>query len=81
MPLLAGNIRSIKNEVTERLIEPQVLCLVFPVWYLLCWDESREAERLFRIDRVVSTTKTNIPFKLRSKGTMIEGAKNLFNNV
>lgn len=72
---------SAKGDITERLIEPQLLCLVFPVWYFLCWDDLRDAERLFRIDRIVSTKKTNIPFKLRRTGKLIEGAKELFRNI
>jgi predicted DNA-binding transcriptional regulator YafY len=73
--------KSASDEITERLIEPQLLCLVFPVWYFLCWDELRQAERLFRIDRIISTTKTNLMFKLRRKGQLIEGAKELFKNI
>lgn len=73
--------KSTKNEITERLIEPQLLCLVFPVWYFLCWDELRQAERLFRIDRILSTARTNNIFKLRKKGELIEGADKLFKNI
>ena len=73
--------KSASGEVTERLIEPQLLCLVFPVWYFLCWDELRQAERLFRIDRIISTSKTNIIFKLRKKGKLVEGARELFKNI
>ena len=72
---------SATNEKTTRLIEPQVLCLVFPVWYFLCWDELRQSERLFRIDRILSTKKTNKVFKRRRKGKLIEGAKELFASI
>jgi predicted DNA-binding transcriptional regulator YafY len=73
--------KAASGEITERVIEPQMLCLVFPIWYFLCWDELRQTERLFRIDRIISTTRTNIPFKIRSKGKMIEGASELFDNI
>ena len=73
--------RSAKNELTERLIEPQILCLVFPVWYFLCWDELRQSVRLFRIDRILSTKKTNKIFKIRRKESLIEGAHDLFKNI
>lgn len=73
--------KNAKGDVSKRVIEPQLLCLVFPVWYFLCWDELRDSERLFRIDRIISTRKTNIPFKLRRKGKLIEGAKELFQNI
>ncbi len=73
--------KSAAGEITERLIEPQLLCLVFPIWYFVSWDELRKAERLFRIDRIISTTKTNLIFKLRKKGKLIEGSKELFKNI
>lgn len=72
---------SAKNEITERLIEPQILYLEFPVWYFLCWDELRQAARLFRIDRILSTEKTNMIFKIRKRDTLIQGAHELFNNI
>lgn len=73
--------KSAKNEITERIIEPQLLCLIYPIWYFLSWDELRESERLFRIDRIISTSRTNMPFKIRKKGKMIEGAAQLFSNI
>ncbi len=72
---------SAKNEITERLIEPQILYLEFPAWYFLCWDELRQAARLFRIDRILSTEKTNMMFKIRRRETLIEGTHELFNNI
>ncbi len=41
---------------TARRIEPQFLFLNWPVWYLLAWDHLRQAERMFRIDRIRSAT-------------------------
>lgn len=73
--------KSSKNEISERTIEPQMLCLVFPVWYFICWDELRQAERLFRIDRIVTTKKTNKSFKIRKKGKLFEGAHELFTRI
>lgn len=73
--------RASSGEITERIIEPQILCLIYPIWYFLCWDELRQEERLFRIDRILSTKKTNQLFKLRTKGKMIEGARELFKNI
>ncbi|EQC51843.1 YafY family protein [Bacteriovorax sp. DB6_IX] len=73
--------KSAKEEITERIIEPQILCLIYPIWYFLSWDELRESERLFRIDRIISTSRTNMPFKIRKKGKMIEGAAQLFSNI
>ncbi len=73
--------KSAKNEITERLVEPQILYLEFPVWYFLCWDELRQAARLFRIDRILSTEKTNVIFKIRRSDTLIEGARELLKNI
>ncbi|OFZ28334.1 MAG: hypothetical protein A2622_04325 [Bdellovibrionales bacterium RIFCSPHIGHO2_01_FULL_40_29] len=72
---------SSKNEITDRLIEPQMLALEFPVWYFLCWDELRQDARLFRIDRILSTKKTNMTFKIRRSDAFMEGAHELFNNI
>ncbi|EQC44610.1 HTH domain protein [Bacteriovorax sp. BSW11_IV] len=73
--------KSAAGEITERLIEPQMLCLIYPIWYFLCWDDLRKAERLFRIDRILTTKRTNIHFKLRNKGKMIEGAGEFFQKI
>ncbi len=37
---------------TTRRVEPQMLLLNFPVWYLLAWDRARDAVRSFRWDRM-----------------------------
>ncbi|MCJ8346588.1 HTH domain-containing protein [bacterium] len=73
--------KSAKNELTERLIEPQMLYLEFPVWYFLSWDNLRKSIRLFRIDRILRTTKTNLIFKLRRKEILNERADELFNHI
>jgi predicted DNA-binding transcriptional regulator YafY len=73
--------KTAKNEITERLIEPQMLCLEFPVWYFLSWDELRQSVRLFRIDRIISTERTNIIFKIRKKSTLIEGTDEFFSHI
>ena len=44
-----------KRERTSRVVEPQVLILNFPVWYVACWDEYRNDFRLFRTDRIHSS--------------------------
>lgn len=72
---------SASNEITERIIEPQILYLEFPVWYFVCWDELRQAVRLFRIDRIQSTEKMNMKFKMRKSETLIQGAMDLLKNI
>lgn len=73
--------KSMKNEITERLIEPQILYLEFPVWYFLSWDELRQSVRLFRIDRIISTKKTNKIFKTRKRDSLVQGSHEYFKNI
>ena len=61
-----------KQELTERLIEPQILLLNWPIWYLLSWDELRNDVRLFRIDRIIQANITNTYFKLRKKQNLVK---------
>lgn len=67
-----------KQEVTERLIEPQILMLNWPVWYLLSWDELRNDVRLFRIDRIIQANITDNSFKVRKKQPLIRGFESYF---
>ena len=73
--------QSSRNETTERVIEPQLLYLAFPVWYFLCWDELRNDVRLFRIDRIIATKRTNSIFKLRRKESLLGEADGLFESI
>lgn len=73
--------QSATGELTERTIEPHILCLVFPIWYFLSWDDLRQATRLFRIDRILSVKKTNVTFKLKKEEDLIQGARELFHHV
>jgi len=40
-----------RNEETERKVRPYGLRFKHSHWYLVGWDDSREAERIFRMDR------------------------------
>lgn len=73
--------KSASNELTERLIEPHMLYLEFPVWYFLCWDDLRKSIRLFRIDRILDIRKTNIPFKLSRKTILSERSEDVLNYI
>ncbi|MCO4781401.1 MAG: HTH domain-containing protein [Candidatus Cloacimonetes bacterium] len=73
--------KSANNELTERLIEPHILYLEFPVWYFLCWDDLRKSVRLFRIDRIVHTKKTNMIFKLRRNEILRGRSDKLINHI
>ena len=39
-----------------RTIEPHVLLINWPAWYVLAWDHGRDAARTFRADRIVTAT-------------------------
>ena len=50
---------------TVRMLEPHLLLLNYPTWYLIAWDRGREAVRSFRLDRISSATVTETTFALR----------------
>jgi predicted DNA-binding transcriptional regulator YafY len=41
-----------RNTVTEREVRPYGLLFKHSHWYLVGWDETRDAERIFRVDRM-----------------------------
>jgi proteasome accessory factor B len=41
-----------RNKVTEREVRPYGLLFKHSHWYLVGWDETRDAERIFRVDRM-----------------------------
>lgn len=41
-----------KGEITNRLIEPQAMLILPPLWYLVAWDPARDDFRHFRMDRI-----------------------------
>lgn len=44
--------RDAKGAVTSRLVEPQAMLILPPLWYLVAWDPAREDFRHFRMDRI-----------------------------
>ncbi len=46
--------RDAKGAETSRIIEPQALLILPPLWYLVGWDLAREDFRYFRMDRIGS---------------------------
>lgn len=51
---------------SQRTVEPQCLLLAWPFWYLLAWDEERNAVRTFRLDRIGEARRLPRRFQLRS---------------
>ncbi|MBX2859370.1 MAG: HTH domain-containing protein [Cellvibrionaceae bacterium] len=43
-----------KGAATSRIVEPQALLILPPLWYLVAWDASRKDFRHFRMDRISS---------------------------
>lgn len=41
-----------KGAVTSRLVEPQAMLILPPLWYLVAWDPTRGDFRHFRMDRI-----------------------------
>ena len=41
-----------KGRKTLRLVEPQAMLILSPLWYLVAWDPTREDFRHFRMDRI-----------------------------
>ncbi len=63
---------------TQRRVEPQMLMLNYPVWYLLAWDADRDAVRTFRCDRMRAVAVTAETFRLRPPADFaaaLEGAE------
>lgn len=44
--------RDAKGRKTSRMVEPQAMLILPPLWYLVGWDPSRDDFRHFRMDRI-----------------------------
>ena len=44
--------RDAKGARSERIVEPQAMLILPPLWYLVAWDPARGAIRHFRMDRI-----------------------------
>ena len=49
---LGFQYRDAKGAVTRRVVEPQAMLILPPLWYLVAWDPARAAFRHFRMDRI-----------------------------
>lgn len=57
------------GRASSRRVEPQLLTLNYPVWYLVAWDLDREAVRSFRCDRIGNAVAGPESFRLRPPAT------------
>lgn len=63
--------RDAKGRETSRVVEPQAMLILPPLWYLVAWDPAREGFRHFRMDRVsrpeviegASFRRRHVPFE------------------
>lgn len=53
--LLSFRYRDLRGAESTRLVEPHLLLLNYPIWYLIAWDRGRGAVRSFRADRIGRT--------------------------
>lgn len=81
MTTLYIEYKSENQQLTQRTVEPQMLLLNWPVWYLLCWDNLRDGVRMFRIDRIQQVRVNNERFKLRKRTMLLENFGDFFDNL
>ncbi|WP_297110240.1 WYL domain-containing protein [uncultured Devosia sp.] len=63
--------RDAKGVSSDRLVEPQAMLILPPLWYLVAWDPTRQDFRHFRVDRIshpeIDETRTfrrrHVPFE------------------
>lgn len=49
---LRFNYRDAKGQSSTRIVEPQAMLILPPLWYLVAWDPARNDFRHFRMDRI-----------------------------
>ena len=66
------------NAVTNRMVEPHYILLNWPAWYVLCWDHLRDDVRLFRLDRILKSIKSNERFRLKNQKQFLAEYESFF---
>jgi proteasome accessory factor C len=54
-----------RDEITTRRIDPEHVFSAMGNWYVVAWDQSSDAERLFRVDRIRAVRGTGEGFQPR----------------
>lgn len=62
---------------SDRCVEPQLLLLNYPVWYLVAWDRERDAVRSFRCDRITEAIVDERTFRIRSGAVYAEAMEGI----
>lgn len=73
--------KSRDGKKTRRVIEPHFMLLNWPVWYVYGWDDLREENRYFRVDRILKCELRNDKFKLKYQTTISDEIISYFNNL
>lgn len=58
---------NLKDEISERIIEPEQLINYSGNWYILCWDQKHSSLRTFNISRIQSVKITKTMFSKHDK--------------
>jgi predicted DNA-binding transcriptional regulator YafY len=59
--------RDAQGTHTDRMVEPQAMLILPPLWYLVAWDPLRSDFRHFRMDRIASPKVSNDAFPRRRR--------------
>lgn len=78
---LAMRYRRADGCLHTRTVEPHVLLINWPAWYVLAWDHTRGAARTFRIDRIADATVEGTTFGGRPAVLLAEAARDVISTV
>lgn len=70
-----------KMQETVRVIEPEILLLNWPVWYIVGFDHLRGETRNFRLDRVIQCKLLETGFNLRNQVQIQTYIKRFFQSI
>lgn len=78
---LAMQYRRSDGRLRARTVEPHVLLINWPAWYVLAWDHSRAAARTFRVDRIAAATVEADTFTARPAALLADAARDVLASV
>lgn len=65
--MLRFSYRDARGIQTDRIVEPQAILILPPLWYLVAWDPMRSDFRHFRMDRISSPELATDAFPRRRR--------------
>ncbi len=78
---LVMQYRRADGRLHARTVEPHLLLINWPAWYLLAWDHSRAAARTFRVDRIEAATVHADTFSARPAALLADAARDVITTV